>query len=374
MSGLFEPTSIKNMVLANRFVRSATWEAMAADDGAVTERLIDVQTQLALGGTGLIISGHAYVSREGQAGNQQLGVYSDGLMPGLTAMTDAVHAVGGKIALQLAHAGCRAAYQLSGLEPMGPSVMEKDSGPAGREMAIGDIEMATEAFARAAARARSAGFDAVQIHAAHGYLLSQYLSPYFNKRKDDYGGSIENRARLLIQVLKAIRDVVGPEFPVLIKLNSDDFLPGGLTVEEMIRVATMLEQVGIDAIEISGGTLLSGKNNPARVGKQDPEAYYEAAAERYKKQVSVPLMLVGGIRTIETAERLVASEVADYIALCRPLIREPALVNRWKSGDRRPALCISDNGCVAPIVEGKGIYCVVEKREKLRPGSFRLFN
>jgi 2,4-dienoyl-CoA reductase-like NADH-dependent reductase (Old Yellow Enzyme family) len=371
MTRLFESTSIKNMVQANRFVRSATWEGMAADDGAVTPRLIDVQIQLARGGIGLIISGHAYVSRKGQAGNQQLGVYSDVLIPGLTAMADAVHAVGGKIALQLAHAGSRGAFQISGLEPMGPSVMETDSGPTGREMTIEDIEEITQVFAHAAARAQTAGFDAVQIHAAHGYLLSQYLSPFFNKRKDDYGGSIENRARLLVQVLKAIRKEVGPEFPVFTKLNSEDFLPGGLMVEDMVHTATLLEEAGIDAIELSGGTFLSGKNSPSRKGKPEPgepEAYYEVAAGKYKKEISVPLMLVGGIRTIETAERLIALEVADYVSLCRPLIREPALINRWKSGDRRPALCVSDSGCFAPGFEGKGVYCVVEEREKQRAG------
>jgi 2,4-dienoyl-CoA reductase-like NADH-dependent reductase (Old Yellow Enzyme family) len=366
MSRLFESTSIKGMVLANRFVRSATWEGLAADDGNVTPALIDVQAQLAHGGVGLIISGHAYVSREGQAGNRQLGVYSDELIKGLMDMAHAVHAAGGRIALQLAHAGSRAASRITGLEPRGPSVMESDSGPAGKEMTMGDIEEVIEAFALAAVRAKKAGFDAVQIHAAHGYLLSQFLSPYFNKRNDGYGGGIENRARLSVEALKAIRKAVGPEFPVLIKLNSEDFLPGGLITEDMIRVAVMLEETGIDAIEMSGGTFLSGKNSPSRTGKQDPEAYYENAAGTYKKEVSVPLMLVGGIHTFETAERLVASEAADYISLCRPLIREPALVNRWKSGDHRPALCVSDNGCFAPGFEGKGVYCVVEERERRR--------
>ncbi len=369
MSRLFESTSIKEMVLANRFVRSATWEGLAGNDGSVTPRLVDVQTQLARGGVGLIISGHAYVSRDGQAGRWQLGAYSDGLIPGLTAMADAVHAVGGKIALQISHAGSGAASRVSGLEPIGPSVLETASGPVGREMTIEDIEEIAEAFARAAARARSAGFDAVQIHAAHGYLLNQYLSPYFNNRKDDYGGSIENRARLLVEVFKGIRKAVGPEFPVLTKLNSEDFLPTGLAVEDMIRVGAMLEEAGIDAIEMSGGTFLSGENSPSRRGKQDPEAYYEAAARKFKSEVSVPLMLVGGIRTIETAERLVASEAADYISLCRPLIREPALVNRWKSGDRRAALCISDSGCFKPGFQGKGVQCVVAERERRRDGS-----
>jgi 2,4-dienoyl-CoA reductase-like NADH-dependent reductase (Old Yellow Enzyme family) len=234
-------------------------------------------------------------------------------------------------------------------------------------MSRDDIEVVIEAFACAALRARKAGFDAVQIHAAHGYLLSQFLSPFFNKRKDEYGGGIENRTKLVVQVLKAVRKTVGPDFPVLIKLNSEDFLPGGLTVEDMLKTAGMIEERGIDAIEMSGGTFLSGKNNPSRPGKPapgEPEAYYENVARRYKNKIRVPLMLVGGIRTFETAERLVTGGVADYIALSRPLIREPDLISRWKSGDRRPASCISDSGCFKPGLEGRGIRCVVETHEK----------
>jgi 2,4-dienoyl-CoA reductase-like NADH-dependent reductase (Old Yellow Enzyme family) len=367
MSRLFESTSINDMVLKNRFVRSATWEGLAREDGFSTPKLVEVAGRLARGGVGLIISGHAYVSREGQAGPWQLGAYSDECIRGLAEMTETVHALGGKVALQLAHAGSRAASSLSKLEPMGPSVVGTEAGPVGREMTTADMEETAEAFASAAIRARKAGFDAVELHAAHGYLLSQFLSPFFNKREDECGGSIENRSRFVVQVLKAVRKAVGPSFPVLIKLNSEDYLPGGLTVEDMIQASVNLEEGGIDAIEMSGGTFLSGKKNPSRRGKSDPgepEAYYEAAARRYKKRVRVPLILVGGIRTFETAEKLVAGGAADYVAMSRPLIREPDLVNRWKSGDRRPASCLSDSRCFKPALEGEGVYCVVEAESK----------
>jgi len=367
MLTLFEPTKIRSMSLANRFVRSATWEGLARDDGSSTPRLLDVANQLAQGGIGLIITGHAYVSREGQAGARQLGIYSDDLKPGLVEMTTSVHTGGGKIALQLAHAGIHAPYKLSGLEPIGPSVLQTGSESVGREMTHHDIEAVIRAFATAASRSQTAGFDAVQIHAAHGYLLSQFLSPYFNKRKDEYGGSIENRARLAIEVVKAVRNAVGPAFPVFIKLNSEDFLPGGLMVEEMVQTSIMLEGSGIDGIEMSGGIIMSKNKTPFRKGKiptDEPDVYYEDAARQYKKKVQVPLMLVGGIRTFETAERLVAEGITDYISISRPLIREPELVNRWKSGDRRPATCISDNGCFKPAMEGRGVYCVVEAHEK----------
>jgi 2,4-dienoyl-CoA reductase-like NADH-dependent reductase (Old Yellow Enzyme family) len=168
-------------------------------------------------------------------------------------------------------------------------------------------------------------------------------------------------------VVRAVRNAVGPGFPVFIKLNSEDFLPGGLTLEEMIQTAIMLEKNSVDGIEMSGGTFQSGKNMPSRPVKTahgEPEAYYENAARRYKEKVQVPLMIVGGIRNFETAERLVVEGLADYIALCRPLIREPNLIFRWKSGDRRPATCISDNGCFKPAMEGRGVYCVVEAHEK----------
>lgn len=367
MLSLFEPTQIKNLTLNNRFVRSATWEGLAGDDGSVTPRLIDIANALARGGTGLIITGHAFVSPEGRALKLQLGIHSDDLIPGLAEMASSVHRLGSKIAAQLAHAGVYAAHNLSGLEPMGPSVPPGGPEPVGREMTGPDFETVIHAFAAAALRSKTAGFDAVQIHAAHGYLLSQFLSPYFNKRKDEYGGNIENRAKLAVEVTKAVRNAVGPDFPVFMKINSEDFLPGGLIVEEMIETALLLEKNGVDSIEMSGGTFLSGKNIPSRPGKsgqRKPEVYYEKTARLYKEKVQAPLMLVGGIRTFETAERLIADGFADYLAFCRPLIREPGLVNRWKSGDRRPALCISDNGCFKPGFKGQGVSCVVAAREK----------
>ncbi len=369
---MFETTTIKKSNFAKPLYTFGNVGGLAADDGSVTLRLIDVAVKLAQGGVGLIISGHAYVSREGQAGSWQLGAYSNELVPGLAEMVKAVHDSGGKIAMQLAHAGSKAATRLSGLEPIGPSIADIEGKQVGREMTKKDIVQVARAFAAAALRARTAGFDAVQIHGAHGYLVSQFLSPFFNKRKDEYGGSIENRARFAVDVLKAIRKKVGQDFPIFIKLNSEDFLPNGLTVDDMIKTCEMLELAGIEGIEMSGGTFLSGKNSPSRQGKPGPgkpEAYYEPAARRYKKTVKAPLMLVGGLRTIETAEKLVTDGVVDYIAMCRPFIREPGLVNRWKSGDRRPALCVSDSGCFKPGFEGKGVSCVVEARQKSREGK-----
>lgn len=365
MTKLFETTTINAMTLENRFVRSATWEGLATDDGFVTDRLIELSVQLAKGGVGLIITGHAYVSKEGQASPWQLGVHKDTLIKGLAAMVDAVHGAGGKIVLQVAHAGCRANFGLTGIEPFGPSAMIGEAGPLCRAMTQDEILKVGEAFAQAAVRAKKAGFDGIQIHAAHGFLLSQFLSPFHNKRKDAYGGGVENRARIVLEVLRKVRDAVGRDYPVLIKMNSEDFVDGGFSVDDMLAAVLMLKKAGIDAIELSGGSALSPKyvsSRPGRIESEEDEVYYREAARRYKEKVHVPLMLVGGIRSYGVAEKLAEDGIADYIALSRPLIREPGLINRWRSGDTGKAMCISDNGCFAPARAGRGLSCVVEER------------
>jgi len=358
MPVLFEETTINGMRLKNRFVRSATWEGMAGKGGVCTSPLMDLTVRLVTGGVGLIISSHTYVDPGGQASPRQLGVHTDEMVPGLTRMADAVHEKGGRIVLQLAHAGCRAPKTFAGEAAIGPSASGGDSF---REMTMEDIRSVVGAFAHGAVRARAAGFDGVQLHAAHGYLLSQFLSPYYNHRKDDYGGSIENRARILSETVEAIRREVGRDFPVLIKLNSEDFIDRGMTRDEMIRVAGMLEGAGVDAIELSGGTGESGDLGPVRKG--GGEIYYREAARVYKEKIGIPLLLVGGIRSYDEAEELVSGNFADYISLCRPLIREPNLIDRWRSGDTGRATCISCNLCFRPAFTGKGIYCVTEERE-----------
>ena len=214
MSKLFETSEINGMKLSNRFVRSATWEGMAADDGACTPKLIDTMAALAEGGVGLIISSHAYVSPEGQAGPWQLGIYRDELVPGLESMTKAVHDKGGKIVVQLAHAGYFSFAKLTGQTPMAPSEVAGFAKGVRREMTVEDIHQVVSAYGTAAKRAQQAGFDGVQIHSAHGYLLSQFLSPAFNQRNDQYGGAIANRARPLIEVLQSVRNAVGKNYPV----------------------------------------------------------------------------------------------------------------------------------------------------------------
>ena len=364
MSKLFEPIGINGMILSNRFVRSATWEGMATEDGRCTDRLIDLMVNLVDGGVGLIITGHAYVHRRGQAGPWQLGIYDDALISGLSRMTRAVRDRSGKIVVQLAHAGLYADAALTGQPPLAPSKVTGLTQTMPEEMRPADIETIVGAFADAAGRAKTAGFDGVQIHAAHGYLLSQFLSPRFNQRSDRYGGAVANRSRIVLEVLEAIRHRVGSDFPVLVKVNTGDFLEGGLELADALEIAGLLESAGIDAFELSGGTGASGKLRPIRTGiaSEKQEAYFEAAAREFRKRLKVPLLLVGGIRSFAVAERIVDRQIADCISMSRPFIREPDLVNRWKSGDRSRATCLSDNRCFVPIRNGEGVCCITEKR------------
>jgi 2,4-dienoyl-CoA reductase-like NADH-dependent reductase (Old Yellow Enzyme family) len=368
MSQLFTGATINGMQVSNRFVRSATWEGMAEADGSVTPKLTQMMVRLAKGGVGLIISGHTYVRPEGQATPFQLGVHKESLIPGLRGMTDAVHASGGKIVMQLAHAGTFAAEAVIGRPPLAVSVYEGLAESVREEITVEDIRQIVAAFAEAAGRAREAGFDGVQIHSAHGYLLSQFLSPLFNRRRDDYGGGIANRVRIHLEVLSAIRKVVGGQYPVLIKMNCRDFDEGGLSLDDSLQAARLLAEAGLDAIEVSGGLLTGGRLSPSRPGinSSEKEAYFREEMRAFRDAVSIPLILVGGIRSVEVAQEVLGSGLADFVSMSRPFIREPDLVNRWKSGDRRRAQCISDNRCFKPGFEGQGIRCVARERARAR--------
>jgi 2,4-dienoyl-CoA reductase-like NADH-dependent reductase (Old Yellow Enzyme family) len=363
MSLVFENTKINGMELANRFVRSATWEGMATSDGKVTPELIRTMADLAQGGVGLIISGQAYVQARGQAAPWQMGIQEDRFIPGLCEMTDAVHNHGGKIVVQLAHAGMVTNQKLTGQVPLVVSKMEEPGQPPCREITAQDVLELTAAFAEGAARAKQAGFDGVQIHAAHGYLLSQFLSPAFNRRQDQYGGDVPNRSRVLMEVYQAIRTVVGAEYPVLIKLNCQDFIENGLNLEDSLQIGRMLSEAGIDAIELSGGVMTGGKwSSPSRPAQTSvpEEPYYLNEARAFKNAIDVPLILVGGIRSLDLSQSLVKAGITDYIAMSRPLIMEPDLINRWKSGDSRKTGCKSDNKCFKDGLNGKGICCALK--------------
>jgi 2,4-dienoyl-CoA reductase-like NADH-dependent reductase (Old Yellow Enzyme family) len=324
--------------------------------------------ELARGGVGLIISSHSYVQKIGQVSVRQIGIHSDDMIPGLKKMTAAVHDQRDKIVCQLAHGGFFANAKLSGQTPIAPSNVEGIAKGPRKEMTPKDIDDVIEAFAAAASGAKRAGFDGVQIHGAHGYLLSQFISPMFNHRTDLYGGSIENRARLPLAVLQAIQEAVGADYPILIKINCKEFVDEGLQPVEFVQVGKMLADSGIDAIEVSGGlpTGTKVKASQLDINKEEKEAYFQEEARALRQQTGVTLILVGGSRSFHVVDRLAAEGVADYFSMSRPLIREPHLINRWKAGDLTKSACVSDNMCFQPASEGKGICCVTEKRGKAK--------
>ena len=363
MAGIFDSTELGGITMKNRLVRSATWEGLADTEGRVTSDLLRIYEDLADGGVGLIISSYMYVQKVGQQSLGHIAVDSDDLIPGLRSLADTVHAHDGRMVGQIVHCGGQASReQNGGLHPVAPSAIEDPGYPeVPRELTADEIGGIIQDFAAAARRLQEAGFDGVQLHGAHGYLLAQFLSPLRNRRTDNFGGSLENRKRFGLEVYRKVRAAVGPDFPVMIKLNSSDFFEGSTTEVDSCSMAAALEEAGIDAIEVSGGTPGSGKLGAARPNIKDPEdeAYFLAQARTLRKAATrVPLILVGGMRSPEVMERVLAENVVQYFSMSRPLIREPGLPKRWLEGDHQRAACISCQGCYGPARKGEGVRCV----------------
>ncbi len=357
---LFQPYRIGNLELRNRFVRSATWDAAADSYGMVTDSSVALYRELGRGGVGLIMSGYAFVSSRGQAVQLQYGAHTDDMLPGLRKMVQAAHQGGARIALQIVHAGINSGYlSREGMTPLAVSEMPDMDRPH-QEMTDEDIENILSDFASAAVRAKEAGFDAVQFHGAHGYLMSQFLSPLFNRRSDRWGGSAENRSRFHLEAVQRARQAVGADYPLMIKFGVQDDREGGLSLSQGLETARQMIERGIDAIEISAGVGTSF----LQVKKEgDPEqAYFRQRTADVKRAVSVPVMVVGGIRSLEMARNLVDSGDADLISICRPFIREPGLIARWQRGEVEPARCITCNKCLAIVGRGEPLECGEERR------------
>ncbi|UCG38115.1 MAG: NADH:flavin oxidoreductase [bacterium] len=364
---LYDKVSIGTLELRNRFVRSATWEGMCDEHGRPTSRLADLYRELAEGGVGLIITGYTVVHPKGRQMSGAIGACSDRQIPVLSSLPTAVHGAGGKIMAQLFHAGAQTSTRTIGEPPLGPSSVESPfySG-APRAMSHQEIGEVVQAFGQAARRAREAGFDGVQLHGAHGYLINQFLSPLANRRTDRYGGSLQNRFRFLEEVYLEIREQVGPGFPVTIKLSGSDNLEGGLGIEDAVYHAGRLDEMGIDAIEVSAGTAGSGEGVPVRKGINAPgrEAYNAPYARRIREAVDVPVILVGGLRSLPVIQGLLEDGTADLFSLSRPLIREPDLVNIWARDPAHRSTCTSCNLCFRPGMREGGIYCVPERKRR----------
>lgn len=369
LSILFNPTKIKNMLVRNRFVRSATYDGLADKDGYVSKKQIELFKDIADGGVALIITGIFYVHHSGQVSPFQNSIAGDKVIPGLRRLTNAAHERGAKIAVQLFHGGREAKFVKSrNILPVSPSFVEKDPYYKGRYRALTEDEIwdLIHCFGDAAKRARDGGFDAVQVHGAHGYLLSQFLSPQTNSRRDKWGGDLENRLRFHMEIYDDIRIKVGEDYPILIKIGVQDGFSGGLDFIEGKRAAIKLATKGFDTLEISQG--LRGKKYEGtefrtEINCIEREAYFRKWCREIKSEVDVPVMMVGGLRTLALMKEVVDKKEADFISLCRPLIREPGLINEWQKDELRKAKCISCNRCLEALYKGESLYCVVNRRE-----------
>lgn len=357
MSILFEPARIGNFEIKNRFIRSATYYALSDQDGFIGGESIDLMKKLAASDIGLIITGYAFVARHGQVFLDMNGIDRDDHIGPLQKMTKAVHDAGGKIVMQVAHggSGARAAAKGSGrylAVSLTDELANKARPPA--VMSDEDIEEIIEAFGQSARRVQEAGFDGVQIHGAHGYLVSQFLSPRTNRREDKWGGGLENRSRFVIEVARAMKKAVDPDFAVMIKLGCRDYVAGeaGLSIEDGAATARLLEQEGVCHIEVSHGI------RDASLIKFEKEAYMLPDAEVVRKKTGVPVSLVGRMRSLSVMEEAVRSGACDHISICRPFIRDLGILSKFRRGETDKSDCISCGGCFNIDKSGKmHIHC-----------------
>ncbi len=344
MSILFEPGHIAGLELKNRLVRSATAERMSDEDGRPEQAMIDLYADLARGGVGLIITGHAFVHESGKAHPTMTGVHRDDLIPSLQALSEVAHREGGKLVMQINHAGRQTSQETIGRTPVAPSPVPRvKDGPRPHELTEAEVVELIAAFGKAAGRAKEAGFDGVQLHGAHGYLINQFCSPATNWRRDGWGGAVARRLRFLEEVAAAVRDEVGGDYPLLIKLGIQDFVRDGLTLDDGVEIVRHLADWGIDAVEISCG--IGGSSSRKDILKPEDEAYFLPQARRAREMTDLPIILVGGMRSLGVMESILEEGAADFISMSRPLIREPHLPRQWQEGRTEPAACISCNNC-----------------------------
>ncbi|HUW68505.1 MAG TPA: NADH:flavin oxidoreductase [Candidatus Nanoarchaeia archaeon] len=352
---LFNPIYIKGLHIQNRFVRSATHEWLAEEDGTPTSAIGRMYENLAQNEVGMIITGYSYVNPAGKSSSHQQGIYDDRFIEPYRHITEQVHKYDSKIALQIVHGGRQALVTSEYPVTIAPSqVRDSSSGKVPAAMTEEQIHQTIEYFAQAVYRARSAGFDAVQLHLAHGFLLSSFISPYTNRRKDRWGGSVEYRMRIVVEIIKRARALVDEDFPIMVKMNATDGFEGyGLDAPECVEIAVVLEKAGICAIEVSGGIGEAGEVMSRRAIKSGVnEGYFKDYARMIKEAVNIPVILVGGLRSQAFIEEILYQGYADMVSLCRPLIREPDLVVKFKEGAGE-AECTSCNLCF----DEKGVRC-----------------
>lgn len=343
MDKIFEGSFIKDVHFKNRIFRSATYEKMATDDGHFTDELFELYEGLAKGGVGCIIGSYAYVLKEEQPASNMLGIYDDSFIDEYKKIADIVHQCDAKYIQQIVYGGSQTTFNIGKRKILGPSSVEhRLSKVTPKEMSYDDIQMLKEAFVNAAIRCKKAGLDGVQIHCAHGYLLSQFLSPYYNRRQDEYGGSIENRARIILEIYEQIRIAVGFEsdFLVGIKINCSDFDKEGATYKECEYVSIELDKRGIDFIEISGSSEYSKDEI-----KYDSSVFRDYGKDISKK-VKARIILVCKNKSIVTMEKIMNESKIKYFSICRPLICQPNLPDLWSENINYKVKCIYCGNCL----------------------------
>lgn len=362
LTALFSPLNIRNMTLSNRAVMPPMGTALAERGGNVGEALLAYLRRQATSGAGLLISEITAVHPSGVVGPSEVGSWDDTFIPGLKKMADALHTCGSKAAMQLHHAGRESFYMLKKGLALGPSALPSlVFGQAPKEMSVEEIQEIVTAFGAAARRAREAGFDAVEIHGAHGYLLTQFLSAISNQREDAYGGTFANRARFAVEVVQSVRKAVGDDFPVLLRISTEEYIKNGYTVEDLLTILPDLVAAGVDVIHASIGT----HGSPGGITSAQPEfepGFNVRQAEKIKQAAGIPVIAVGRFTDPRRADEVIAAGRADMVAfgrqhLCDPDYLQKAKANRFE--DIR--YCIACNqGCIErEMYEGKSIRCAI---------------
>ncbi len=323
MAKMKEPLTAKNLILKNRLIMPPMASSTADESGQVSDKLLSYYDEKTAGGHfSLVITEHSYISPEGKAHPKQVSIADDQAIDGLSRIVEIVHKNSSKIAAQISHAG--AAADGNGLPSIGPSVVALPKRKAAdHAMSREEIEKTVENFARAAVRAKKAGYDAVELHSAHGYLLDQFYSPLTNHREDEYGGSIENRIRIHLEAIRAVREAVGDGYPILLRLGAMDYQEGGNLLADAIAAAKAFEQVGISILDVSGGM-----NGYIVRGKGAHEGYYTDVTSALKKEISIPVIMTGGITEIEDGERILENGEADLIGVGRAVFKDSDWVKR----------------------------------------------
>ncbi|HEX2925446.1 MAG TPA: NADH:flavin oxidoreductase [Ruminiclostridium sp.] len=319
MQLLHKPINMGNMKLANRLVMPPMATAKSEADGKVSGDILDYYQDKSKGGhIGLIIIEHSFVCKEGKAHNNQLSIADDSVVDNLKKLSDVIHRNGSKAVMQINHAGSATTREITGSDPVGPSAVPHPRNPEviPKELTQGEIQGIIDAFAQAAARVKKAGFDGVEIHSAHGYLLSQFFSPVSNKRTDEYGGDVLNRIRIHLRVIEAVRKAVGEDFTIMLRLGASDYMEGGVTLEDSLTAAREFEKAGVAALDISGG--FSGFSRP----DSDEQGYFWPLTKAIKEHVSIPVILTGGITDPGAAEQLLADGKTDLIGVGRAILKD----------------------------------------------------